>query len=91
MTTDPADTTGVPTVSGALRDWEIGLIVANVIVVIILVVLVMVGMAWFVVRRKERPVRKDSLLMEIRQRPVSMVEQIQQMEEETEEVDFVGK
>ncbi len=88
MTTEPADTTGV---TEALRDWVIGLIVANVIVVVLLVVIVVVGMSCFVVRRKERPVKKENLVMEIRQRPVSMIEQIQLMEEETEEVDFVGK
>ena len=68
-----------------------GLIVANVIVVVVLVGLVSVGMACFVSRRtsgiKVRRNRKKSKESE-RPRPQSMVEHIQMMEEET---DFVGK
>ena len=85
----PEDT--LPTGNGAtLRTWEVGLIVANVIVVVVLVGLVSVGMACFVSRRTSgiKVRRKRKSKESERPRPQSMVEHIQMMEEET---DFVGK
>ncbi len=94
MATETEITTAIP-VSGALRNWEIGLIVANGIVVVILLVLVGVGMVCFVTRRRIRPdilSKKQEVGGEkSKARPVSMIEQIQLMEEEVEEVDFGGE
>ncbi len=76
----------------ALRDWEIGLIVANMIAIAIIVGLVGVCMVCFVIRRRGRPgARKQEVKEKSKTRPVSMIEQIQLMEEEVEEVDFDGE
>lgn len=91
MTTDTRATPSPP-VSGALRDWEIGLIAANLIVVVLLVGLVLMGFACFVARRRDRPLAKRTPVSVPKPRPQSMIEQIQLLEEAVhmEEVDFVN-
>lgn len=95
MATETERTTAVP-VGGTLRDWEIGLIAANVIVIVVLLGLVGVCLAYFVFKRRVRPgpvssSRKQDVEEKSKPRPVSMIEQIQLMEEEVEEVDFGGE
>lgn len=100
MATTVNGATSPPANGVTLRTWEVGLIVANIIVVILLVGLVSVGMVCFVTRRRagvrdygkrkrsRKHKRKSKAVSKVR--PRSMVEHIQMMEEETEAVDYVG-
>ena len=78
-----------PMTGSTLRDWEIGLIVANVAFVMILVLILAVGC--FVIRRRRDQPAKRAPVAKDKPRPESMIEHIQLLEEEAEEVDFMGE